>query len=365
MIKPTYLDGPTEQGLKDILDNRILAKVRNTPIDLGVALGEYRETANFIASAMVKTVQAARAARRGDLSAMTQIIAGRHRGSNVIGKFGKTKSGIKLAESEHRMLEVIGRDTKRWQSVPLSAGGTLLAINYGLKPLLSDVEGAYNYLSDVYQPDSKSVFHFRTRFPEQALRLQADNGWFLSQYGRPAEAGCAYSFKISGNAYMAAVMDNPVLYHLDKLGLLNPISTGYELVPFSFVLDWFIPIGDLLRNVPDPKGINFLEGYRVVRLNGGWEEWTKIPSPAPGWNTFLEGSEWYKDRKKYTAFPRYSLRPAPLETYRRRIANGTALLSQFAFGEDPKVNEPTRKDFRLLEPLGIRRSEFRRLSKFR
>lgn len=346
---PKATNVPTELELEQILNNRLLAKVRDTPIDLGVALGEYRETANFIASAMLKTVQAARAAKRGNLSEMTKIIAGRHKGSNL------TRNN-KLHDSERKMLDVIHRDTNRWSAVPLSAGGTLLALNYGLKPLVSDVMGASEYLSEVYNSDRKSEFHFRTRFPEQNVTF------FTTSSDK--QVGEDYAFKISGNAYARAVIDNPILYELDKLGLLNPISTGYELVPFSFVVDWFIPIGEWLRQFQEPKGLKFMEGYRTVKLTDGTlNQWTKRPTPAPGWNTSARGTEFYKKRVKLTSFPDYTLRPTSLESYRRRIANGSALLSQFLFKEDVPVGKPTRKDFRQLEPLGVNRSQFRRVQK--
>ena len=39
---------------------------------------------------------------------------------------------------------------------------------------------------------------------------------------------------------------NPNLYLLQQLGLLNPASIAWELVPYSFVLDWFSNIGQVL-----------------------------------------------------------------------------------------------------------------------
>jgi hypothetical protein len=42
-----------------------------------------------------------------------------------------------------------------------------------------------------------------------------------------------------------------------QLGLLDPLSVAWELLPWSFVADWFIPIGsylDLVNQVPSLKG---------------------------------------------------------------------------------------------------------------
>jgi hypothetical protein len=52
---------------------------------------------------------------------------------------------------------------------------------------------------------------------------------------------------------------------VDKYTSLNPLSIGYELIPFSFVLDWFVDIGSFLRSVE--SGIlnrrSFIDGYAV------------------------------------------------------------------------------------------------------
>lgn len=40
----------------------------------------------------------------------------------------------------------------------------------------------------------------------------------------------------------------PTGFDLARWGSLNPVSIGYELMPYSFVLDWFLDVGGYLRN---------------------------------------------------------------------------------------------------------------------
>jgi hypothetical protein len=67
-----------------------------------------------------------------------------------------------------------------------------------------------------------------------------------------------------------------------QLGLLDPLSVAWELLPWSFVIDWFIPIGaylDVLNGIPALKG-RFLttEVIRRVGIQG-------VPGVKSPWYT--------------------------------------------------------------------------------
>lgn len=46
---------------------------------------------------------------------------------------------------------------------------------------------------------------------------------------------------------------------LNQLGLVNPLSIAWELTPFSFVIDWLLPIGSVLRALSAPAGLKFVD----------------------------------------------------------------------------------------------------------
>lgn len=54
---------------------------------------------------------------------------------------------------------------------------------------------------------------------------------------------------------------NPNVLRADELGLLNPLSFAWEVVPYSFVVDWFIPVGTMLRQLTDYAGCSITDGY--------------------------------------------------------------------------------------------------------
>lgn len=57
---------------------------------------------------------------------------------------------------------------------------------------------------------------------------------------------------------------------LNQLGLLNPVSLLWELVPASFVIDWALPIGPVLQALTAPAGLTFVNGSTSQRVSARW-----------------------------------------------------------------------------------------------
>jgi hypothetical protein len=53
-----------------------------------------------------------------------------------------------------------------------------------------------------------------------------------------------------------------------EMGLLNPLSLAWELLPYSFVADWFVPIGGYLNTLDATIGLSFWKGYRSHKFEG-------------------------------------------------------------------------------------------------
>lgn len=66
---------------------------------------------------------------------------------------------------------------------------------------------------------------------------------------------------------------------LNQLGLLNPASLAWDLVKWSFVVDWFVPIGPVLNALTAPAGLTFVAGTTSSRLRSfgsyknNWDSW--------------------------------------------------------------------------------------------
>lgn len=67
-------------------------------------------------------------------------------------------------------------------------------------------------------------------------------------------------------------IDAPALAAADQIGLLNPAITAWEAVPWSFVVDWFLPVGDWLETFTNLKGLKILEFGKSITSteNAAW-----------------------------------------------------------------------------------------------
>lgn len=83
------------------------------------------------------------------------------------------------------------------------------------------------------------------------------------------------------------------------LGLTNPAAVAWEAMPWSFVVDWVLPVGDWLESFTSLSGLKFRNLSTTMTskifVNGYWKAnprsgyWTNIHQPGTG--------SWVLDRK--------------------------------------------------------------------
>jgi hypothetical protein len=56
-------------------------------------------------------------------------------------------------------------------------------------------------------------------------------------------------------------ISNPNLALASQMGFINPLSVAWELVPFSFVVDWFVNVGNVLASCTDFAGMSLEDTY--------------------------------------------------------------------------------------------------------
>lgn len=63
------------------------------------------------------------------------------------------------------------------------------------------------------------------------------------------------------------IISDPTLAFSNNLGLMNPALVAWELVPFSFVVDWFLPVGDHINNLMADVGVTYRNSYKSTYDN--------------------------------------------------------------------------------------------------
>lgn len=225
-----------------------MLKLADRDIDIGTALGESKETLNHLTSSVARLIIAYRSARRGRWS---------------------------------HAFRVLGLRGKRWKDTDHLAD-SWLEYQYGWMPLISDIYGAQEQLKK--QLKEKDQLFSVSRQISDGL----DPAGFISPASLVSSPGIAISGKagVYCRVKYYAKISNTFAYTMNQLGLVNPLAIAWELVPFSFVVDWLLPIGDFLNGLTATVGVDFVAGIqsngRFCRVQWSWKDKQPIQTPSFG-----------------------------------------------------------------------------------
>jgi hypothetical protein len=121
---------------------------------------------------------------------------------------------------------------------------------YGIKPMLADIHDECNQMVNTYRdegfPITVSCIRKVSHQTEPSTTSTFNERWH-----------CTGLAKVSYRANIS----NSYFDGLDESGVLNPLSILWEAVPFSFIVDWFVPVGNVLESLTATAGLDYAWGY--------------------------------------------------------------------------------------------------------
>jgi hypothetical protein len=142
---------------------------------------------------------------------------------------------------------------------PYTVGNSLaknwLELQYGWKPLLQDVEGAAKSLAYL----NAGTLMVQTVRSTKSVTTTNSKSLFVTATGRPCGNSTIIT-KTEIQFMMRYMMGEPMEAFLTQIGFNNPINLLWEVIPYSFVVDWFIPIGAYLEGLKAWEGLVFKDG---------------------------------------------------------------------------------------------------------
>lgn len=172
---------------------KLREKVAGSSFNAGVFLGEGKQACQLIADAAIRVAGAYSAARRGNFQRASNILtAGKGRG------FNKTSAS-------------------NW-----------LELQYGWLPLLNDAHDGAQFLAQQFSVP----LQYNIRVHRQRS--------FIPKIG-----SCTFA-SAEGQTRGQLIARLSEVDVVQLAGLKDPASIAWELLPYSFVIDWFIPIGNYL-----------------------------------------------------------------------------------------------------------------------
>lgn len=290
--------------------NKILLEVKDQKVNVGQMLGERGQTTMLFATTARRVYDVLVNLKKGNWNRAAEAVNGR-------------TSARKQRKYRKRFAED--------PSKAVSDGW--LELQYGWLPLLEDCYGAAEMIAaqrlrEVRNRAQKSKKMWVWSEPSQSFAKGITLGNF---YGAKTTTRLEYTIKYV--VYYST--PNSELHTLSQLGVTNPALIAWELTPWSFVIDWFIPVGNFLSSMDATYGLTFEKGCKTV-----FQKWTSTTElwggDYPGGNDgnyrhlrqVQSRTRVICDRTPLTGFPRPELPRFKNPVSVKHIANAISLLTQ-------------------------------------
>lgn len=127
-----------------------------------------------------------------------------------------------------------------------------LSTMYAMFPLIAEIEAAIAVANSSYQKEGAhfTVLRSMTKSVSLPLRPLSASYWRTSGYS-----------KIGCECQLAVRVDDPGLSFLAAVGLDNPLAVFWEVTPYSFVVDWLLPLANSIRALTSSVGLSFDNGF--------------------------------------------------------------------------------------------------------
>ncbi len=254
-INAATTDGLATSGVPTVSASEVsqllttaMIRVGDRKASYGASIAESRKTLNHLTDTAISLFRAYKAARKGNWRDFSRAL------------------GL--------------RKNDKWKTK--SAANRWLEFQYAWRPLMGDIYTTSELLRKGMARDPSKLIITGTS------KLSKSGGY---------KNGTAYgslsgSTTISHRCKLFYVMSLPNVQAATRLGLIDPYGIAWELVPFSFVVDWFVPIGSILEAYSSTWGLTYKDGCISSKLEiKGAGNHTSLPSTHPfllgggfGWN---------------------------------------------------------------------------------
>lgn len=177
-----------------------------------------------------------------------------------------------------------GRHRSKIRNTGDEVSGLWLEYHFGWSPLLGDIYGACQVMSDPVP----------SGFPQKVV---------IKKAGIDKRNDQEVTWRAVCSVGGGVVITNPNLALASRLGLINPAQVAWELIPFSFVADWAFDISLFIGSFSDFAGMDVIGGWHSGVLKSTWKVFPSggltgvykarqafmtrrqgLPRPLPNWN---------------------------------------------------------------------------------
>lgn len=256
-------------NLRNKVQQQVLQNLKGSDINLAQVVAERNQTARTIAEAIRRISKARNALNKGKFMEAAQAL------------------GLTLTKS-------LSRKERAWrQSMSLSRGW--LELQYGWRPLVNDIYGAAAEMRKSHNKTGYMVFHSRGSL---------SSSWQTQWESGPKRIVEDTSVSATVKVTLKVRRVNPLLGSLSSLGLTNPATIAWELTPYSFVVDWALPLGSFIAQLDASLGYTFVDSCVTTYKKQTYDAsaFSIKPTP-PGYDIVDIDLRQHAERLDVTRFP--------------------------------------------------------------
>lgn len=309
-IDPT-LEPSVEADADSRLTSKILGQLLDQNVNLGQVISERHQTIALFASTARRIATAAYSFRKGNWQAACEHLGYRP----------SRKQRARLQQAKI----LFSKDQRQLLA------NSILEVQYGIRPLLSDVYGAAQHLAErTYMNNDRNTFVVSATAFSQGSRSRQKNVTIRGQYTSgqvtlPLTMLYTKTYRTKKRVYFR--VSSPLARELNQLGLTNPAVLAWEAMPWSFVVDWIVPIGNWLANLTATTGLSFVAGMTTKEWDRTCRYFTSVSESKHNYHNY--------ERIRDTGFPVPSLPRLKNPLGVDHIVNSIALLQGAFFRRNP------------------------------
>lgn len=268
-------------GLIARAEQKLIGKIKGETLQLANDVLEASQVKNLAASARDKPMQTLKGA-----VAVLQRVASAY---NAV-KHGRYKQAARILDIKPRRSRGKGVSSQ-W-----------LEYRYGWLPLLSSIYDAYEL--------ARKGIDVRYAFEAQVVqKLDPSYQWTNSGLPGAVTIDCKQKGSYIVKCRVDYKVDDAEVRRLAAIGMADPATIAWEAVPFSFVVDWFMPLTNVIGAVGASRGLKFVSGTRTTVARVTRTASARLSGPKGTGRYAVECSgrasaSWFKmNRTLYTSTP--------------------------------------------------------------
>lgn len=198
-----------------------------------------------------------------------------------------------------------------------------LELRYGWTPLMYEIQGAIELLEEKILGGKLAQSYSKT------TKVNYTDNSTVRSTGIDHQHNATINDHVTISCLIKPVCPTRII--LGQLGFDNPALIAYELMPYSFVVDWFYNIGDYLQSQTALAGLS-VDYFSITKTRYIQDEITSTQDPSgyPGTEPSSPGKSTYfsKHKRRDLSIPLPPMPTLGVDMNWKRLLDSLAMLSQ-------------------------------------